>query len=42
MPLVALRQTWKKLILVHKPIFGVEKCPQIQVVSNNKDMRKID
>ena len=31
MPLVALRQTWKKLIFARKPIFGVEKCPQIQI-----------
>ena len=27
-----LTQTWKKLIFVRKPIFGVEKCPQIQIV----------
>ena len=24
-------QTWKKLIVVHKPICGVEKCPQIRI-----------
>ena len=27
---VCQEQTWKKLILVRKPIFRVEKCPQIQ------------
>ena len=25
-------QTWKKLIFVRKPIFGVEKYPQIHIV----------
>ena len=25
-------QTWKKLIFVHKQIFVVKKCPQIQIV----------
>ena len=24
-------QTWNTLIFVRKPIFGVEKCPQIQI-----------
>ena len=27
-----LSQTWKKLFFVRKPIFWVEKCPQIQIV----------
>ena len=34
-------QTWKKLIFVRKPIFGVEKCPQIHIVPKHIKVPKI-
>ena len=35
-------QTWKKFIFVRKPIFGVEKCPQIQIVPRHIKVPKIE
>ena len=34
-------QTWKKLIFVRKPIFGIEKRPQIHSDSMHMKVRKI-
>ena len=34
-------QTWKKLIFVRKPIFGVEKCLQIHIVPKHIKEPKI-
>ena len=35
-------QTWKKLIFVRKPIFGVEKCPQIHIVPKHIKVSKVE
>ena len=32
-------QTWKKLFFVRRPIFGVEKCPQIQIDPKHKYLK---
>ena len=34
-------QTWKKLIFVHKPIFVVEKCPQIHMIHKHIKVLKM-
>ena len=39
--LIPLSQTWKKLIFVRNPIFGIEKCPQIQIVPKHMKVPKI-
>ena len=35
------QQTWKKLIYVHNPTFGVEKCPLIQIDPKHINVHKI-
>ena len=35
------RQTWKKLFFDRKPIFGVEKCPQIKIDPKHIKVPKI-